>query len=689
MSFLGELKRRNVIRVAVAYLVVSWLVLQVADVVFPALHLPEWSITLVTVLLGLGFLVALVFSWIFELTPEGLVRDTGQGDHSHATRKLDVATIIAVIALIGFMLWHSSSDRGQVRAPTVADGDRGQEPAPTVATTGQDGLVLGVAVLPFENLSPDPDNAFFASGVHEDVLTFLSRVAELRVISRTSVENYADSQLSLPAIGRELGVSHVVEGSVRRAGDRVRVTVQLIDAATDEHVWAENYDRTLTDIFAIQSEIAQAIVDQVQIELSPEEVEALADLGTDNIDAYDLVIRGRELLNRSVRSSFVAETFLESVELFRRAVALDPGYRTARLALIDACASVIWFGTTEQATGCRTRIEDDIEALRAIAPGSLDVAVAEGIYRYRVQGDNAGAVEVLGPVVAQRPNDLLALTYLALAGRRLQLWDTAIDAIRRTVQIDPANRRWHRLQVEVLHNAARYDEAIAEAEAALRRFPDDAALIERHASLRLIHLGDVADFGRYVRGLDARSRAIRVPYWHYDGVFPSAEAALAWDADADPAGSPIDEWGTRARRAQMEWLAGDRSGPVTELQPMLAGFDQIVAMFGGALQARAFRAELYAMAGHREEALEMREALLREIQDSDDVVIVNSVRSMLARTLAWAGEPEAAWAELEPLIRQPNGPTDWDLVLDPFMQHTLGEVPEYQALVADVEARRR
>jgi TolB-like protein len=544
-------------------------------------------------------------------------------------------------------------------------------------------------VLPFDNLSPDPDNAFFASGVHEDVLTFLSRVAELRVISRTSVQNYVGSDLSLPAIGRELGVSHVVEGSVRRAGDRVRVTVQLIDATTDEHVWAENYDRTLTDIFAIQTEIAQAIAGQLQAELSPAEVQALSELGTDNIDAYDLVIQGRELMNQT-SVGFGASEYLEPVALFRRAVALDPDYRVAWLSLIEACGSVIWFGSAEESTDCRERIEADIDALQALAPDSADAAVAAGIYRYRVLRDNAGAVELLGPVVAERPNDLLALTYLALAGRRLDLWDTAADAMRRTIEIDPANRRWHRILLEVLGNAARYDEAIAAGEDTLLRFPDDPELLLQHAAFRLRHLGDVAHHRRVLSRLGSASLARILTYEHYDGVFPSPEAAMDWaERIVVDDGNPFDVWFSEQRVAQLAWAAGDRELPIDELEPLLPQLEQLMENLGATPQARSFLASYYAMIGRGEEALAMREEAMELIADSDDIVVVNSVRWQLARTLAFVGQPEAGWRELEPLIRQPNGPTEWDLVLDPFEQAAWQGVPAYDALVAETLARPR
>lgn len=280
MSRFAELKRRNVFRVAAAYLVLSWLLLQVGDVLFEALEVPGWGIKLVLGLLALGFVPVLVFSWAYEITPEGLKKES-EVDRSRSItpatgRKLDLVTIALVVLAVGFAVL----DRlviGRDAPATLPAPTTEPQLEPSVAAAEGDNR-RSIAVLPFSSFSDDPENAFFASGVHEDILVHLAKIHGLRVISRSSVERYAEARPAIPEIARALRVRHIREGSVRRAGGRVRVSAQLIDATADEHVWAENFDRDLDDVFAIQSEIARHIRRRLEGDL--ERRRATADFGT-------------------------------------------------------------------------------------------------------------------------------------------------------------------------------------------------------------------------------------------------------------------------------------------------------------------------------------------------------------------------------------------------------------------------
>ena len=295
MSLWAELRRRNVIRMAGLYLVVAWLVVQVVDTLLPIFDAPGWVSKVLVALLAIGFLPALVFAWVFELTPEGVKRDAEVSrEQSLVARtgqrmdRLIVAGLLAVAAVIAAgHFWP----RAEQTLPATGSGPGASGVAEKPVTVDRPDTVSagpGIAVLPFDNLSPDPDNAYFAGGIHEEVLTKLSKLAELRVISRTSMERIAEEKLDVAAIGQRLGVSHVLEGSVRRAGEQVRVTVQLIEAATDRHVWAENYDRKLDDVFAIQSEIALAIADQLKIGLARQVEASLSERRARSNAAYGL-----------------------------------------------------------------------------------------------------------------------------------------------------------------------------------------------------------------------------------------------------------------------------------------------------------------------------------------------------------------------------------------------------------------
>ena len=275
-NFFAELKRRSVYKVAVAYVVVAWLLIQVATQTFPFFEIPNWIVRAVILLLCLGFPVALVLAWAFDLTPEGLKRT--DSNEQQPARSGGRAWIY--IAVVGVLLSLALFFAGRYSAPNK------QSPASTEL------LAKSIAVLPFENLSENKENAYFVDGVQDEVITRLAKIGELRVISRTSTQRYKTRPSNLAEIAQELGVSHLVEGTVQRVGDRVRINVQLIRAANESHLWAEIYDRNLTDIFAVQTELATRIAESLQATLSGAERKAVAEKPTSNLAAYDAYLRG-------------------------------------------------------------------------------------------------------------------------------------------------------------------------------------------------------------------------------------------------------------------------------------------------------------------------------------------------------------------------------------------------------------
>src|SRR5205809_4907288 len=266
-GFFEELQRRKVYRVAAAYIIAAGFIIQIGSAVFPAWELPNWTLRLVVVLLLIGFPIALILAWAYDVTAQG-IRATpavsAPGTHRRRNLILLIATGVIVSAVAGFFLLPHASARK---------------------------IDKSIAVLPFQNLSADPENAFFTDGVQDEILNDLARIGDLKVISRTSVTQYkAGAKRSLREIAKELGVAHVVEGSVQRAANRIRVSAQLIDAKTDTHLWVESYDRPLDDVFAIQSEIAKAIASQLQAKLSPSQANTLAAKPTRDTEAYDLFL---------------------------------------------------------------------------------------------------------------------------------------------------------------------------------------------------------------------------------------------------------------------------------------------------------------------------------------------------------------------------------------------------------------
>jgi TolB-like protein len=334
MSFFEELKRRNVFRVGVAYAITVWVLIQALSIFLPTFEAPMWVMKVISIMLIAGFPVVLIFAWAYELTPEGIKRDSEvnpqQSIAPKTGRKLNNAIIVLMALAIGFLLFDRFTEGGPdpvsdplATAGASASGNQGADPS---AATGPAVSRQSIAVLPFDNRSRNEDDAFFVEGVHDDLLTNLARIGSLKVISRTSVTRYRDTSMSIPDIARELGVATIMEGAVQRAGDTVRINVQLIDANTDEHLWAEIFDRQMTagNLFAIQSEISEKIATALKATLSPAEQQKLNVQPTENLAAYNAYLRGRQLMTR--RNS---ESIDNAAAEFRRAVDLDPDFALA------------------------------------------------------------------------------------------------------------------------------------------------------------------------------------------------------------------------------------------------------------------------------------------------------------------------------------------------------------------------
>ena len=321
-SFFAELKRRNVYKVAVGYAVVGWLLIQVATQVFPFFEIPNWAVRLVVLFIVVGFPIALVIAWAFELTPGGIKR-TEEADRAYPGRSRGRAWIYVVISagLLSVGLFFL----GRYTAPN--ENKISNVPAKSIA------------VLPFENLSRDPDNAYFAEGIQDEILTRLAKVADLKVISHTSTQRYKSSPDNLPQIAKELGVAHILEGSVQKSQDQVRVNVQLINAATDAHLWADSFDRKLIDIFAVESEIAAKVADILKAKLTGAEQHAISMQPTRNTEAYQLYLKGRFFWNKRT-----GPDLQKAIDYFKQAIEKDPGYALAYVGLGDSYILLSGFG---------------------------------------------------------------------------------------------------------------------------------------------------------------------------------------------------------------------------------------------------------------------------------------------------------------------------------------------------------
>ena len=307
-GFFEELQRRKVYRVAAAYIIAAGFIIQIGSAVFPAWELPNWTLRLVVVVLLMGFPIALILAWAYDVTPQGIRATHHPGSHRRRNLLMLIASGVVISAGAGFFLLPRASARK---------------------------IDKSIAVLPFQSLSDEKENAYFADGIQDDILTNLSKIGDLKVISRMSVMSYrGDAVRNAREIGKALGVATLLEGSVRRIGNRVRVNVQLIDANNDEHIWAEDYDRDLTDVFAIQTDLAQKIAAALQAKLSPTEKARLDNRPTQNPDAYLLFVQAHDYANRT---DMFRDTSLKAEQLFEQAIKLDPNF-AARF-----CRSLRWW----------------------------------------------------------------------------------------------------------------------------------------------------------------------------------------------------------------------------------------------------------------------------------------------------------------------------------------------------------
>jgi TolB-like protein/Tfp pilus assembly protein PilF len=467
INFLAELKRRNVYNVAVAYAVVAWLLIQVATQVFPFFEFPNWAVQMVVLAMVIGFPIAVVCSWAFEMTPEGikLERDIDRRVPRKTGRKLTaLITVVAALAagVTTFRFLHSERGNAERQATLAAEIDS-----------------KSIAVLPFENLSEEKANAYFADGIQDEILTRLSKIADLKVISRTSTERYKSAPENLPEIARQLGVAHILEGSVQKQGDAVHVTVQLIKAATDSHVWADSFDRKLTDIFSVESEVAKAIADQLQVQLTGREKEVIAAKPTDNPEAYDAYLRG---LAYTMKTQNTPANYLGAQKHFREAVRLDPKFALA-WALTSYVDARGYHTTNLQPTAAlREEARQAFETALALDLNLGEAWVAKGYYHYGCVNDFETAVRCYEQARKFLPNSSLIPQSLAFVARDQGQWERSESYFNEAERLDPRSVSLLTRHAQFYIALRRFPEALRKLDQILKIVPNDIdALVEKAA----------------------------------------------------------------------------------------------------------------------------------------------------------------------------------------------------------------
>lgn len=442
-SFIKELSRRNVLRVALAYAVVAWVVAQVSELALDSFGAPDWTIKTILFLLALGFPVALIFAWVFEMTPAGIKLDKNAGKSESTRRstgrKLDitVAALLAIV-LMYFGVGHLAGDPSSDTLSTASDGDAYE----VVATERQ-----SIAVLPFVNMSGNEENEYFSDGLTEEILNLLASIQEMRVIGRTSSFAFKGKNEDLRTIGSQLGVNTVLQGSVRRSGDRLRITAQLIDTSDGSTIWSDNYDRTMTDIFEVQESVAAAIIDALNVHAGSA---PLRGRPTQNTDAYMQFLKARIAVNLF--------EFRRAEEILLKVVEVDPQFAEAH----ELLAYVYWYlgGTSvdsvsgQQAVGTAARVARmiDPDLLLAVA---LDKSANTRPYSFNVE------IEALERVIDKQADNSWALGILIFRLIETGYLEEAVGVAQRFVQIDPLSAAAHNRLFEALYAAGRTSEALA------------------------------------------------------------------------------------------------------------------------------------------------------------------------------------------------------------------------------------
>jgi len=666
-SFFTELQRRNVLRAAAFYAAAAWLLVQVATQVFPFFNVSNSVVRLVVVAAIVGFPPALIFAWFYELTPQGIKRES-QIDRSDpqvraAGKRYDRWIIVALGLAVVLLL----ADRFMPRN-TVVD----------VPVNGQ-----SIAVLPFENLSADQSNAYFADGIQDEILTRLAKIGALKVISRTSTQQYASKPGNLPQIARQLGVATVLEGSVQRAGNAVRVTVQLIKAATDEHLWAETYDRQLDDIFGVETEVAQAIASELQIKLSGGERTAVAARSTANAAAYDAYLRARAI--EAHEPNLTTDVLRNVLALYGDAVKLDPGFALAwaRLAIVK---SFMYANFIDRSPTQLDQVKQAADTALRLQPELGEAYLALGYYRYRGLRDYAGGLQAFEQARQRLPNNPDVLSSIGYIERRQGKWRESIAHQEQATALDPH-------AVPMLGELANTYAALREfaqtrstLDRALAQVPDSAKLIAGKASTYQVE-GNLDASGKLLAGLpidvkDPESFTVHIDQMLLQRRFDDALAVLS-DAvtKPQPAGDP---WQTYCQIfiAWAQTWSGDKVAAHASFERALAVINSLYRSDSDDAKLSQGYAITYAGLGDEEQALKWAK---RGVElNAGDAFLLPRSEATLAQVLAVFGHADAAVAMVPHLLEVPNGETRATMRLHPVWD-PLRKDPAFLKLVADAD----
>ena len=652
-GFFGEVRRRKVYRVAAAYIIAAGGVIQLASAAFPAWELPSWTLRLLIVCLLMGFPVALMLAWAFDITAEGIQATPDvatSGRHTRRNMILLIACGLILSAAAGFFL------------------------LPRVAAHKID---RSIAVLPFQNLSDEKENAYFADGIQDDVLTNLSKIGDLKVISRTSVMPYRATKSNAREIGKSLGVGTILEGSVRRVGNRVRVNVQLIDVANDQHIWAEDYDRELTDVFAIQSDLSQKIAGELRAKLSPTEKAQIERKPTENSEAYLAFVEGHDLLTRPDRLRADTE---KAEQLFEKATRLDPNFAGAFAAL--AWVEDWMYHTFDPTPARKARAHAAAEEALRLEPNLPEAHLALGFYHYYCERDYQRALDEFAIARKRLPNS--ADVYLAIGAiqRRQGKWAESTANMEKAASLSPKD-------VILLINLADNYSATDDFERADRLFdraieaaPNSVGPRLGKAMLAADLKGDLSEIDTQLVQVESRTQsdAENTFYQAYllmlQRKFEQALAVLKQLPD-----------NVRGDEKPKEYLEGALYTFLNDKQRAHSAFQRARPILEKAIQQGFDDASRHmtlgmvlACLGEKNAAIAEGKRAVALLPESQDALDGPKTTLGLAQIYAWTGENDAALELLERSLITPAGVTVSSLKLNPIWDPLRSDA-RFQALI--------
>ena len=668
-NIFAELKRRNVYKVAVAYIVAGWALAQGIAQVFPVFDVPDWIVRLIVVLIVVGFPFALIFAWAFEITPEGVKRTAEADAMPRSARPMNRAWIYIVVA--GAMISVGLFFLGRYTA-----GNR---------ITSSDEK-KSIAVLPFASLSDDKNDAYFADGVQDQILNNLAKVSDLKVISHTSVRQYkTGAERNMREIGRQLGVAYIMEGSVQRARDRLRINAQLIDARTDTHIWAETYDRTAADLFAIQSELAQSIVTQLKAKLSPQQKAEIEERPTQDLDAFELYLQAKAIIDSYVNATDVRAALLQALKSLDESIQRDPNFVSA-YCYVARANDLLFFFDLDPTPDRISRADAAVKAALRLRTDSAEAHFARADYLFRCLRDYDRALEELAIARLGLPNSTPFFILSGYITRRRNHFHEAERDFSTAFALDPRNPNAYNLLADTYVLQRRFPEAVRVYDNVLAAGEQTPIVRFRRASCILWRTGDTGPFREILTKYpDMEFAGGQTPARSWmailDGNYAEAERVLTASARQDFQDIDFSFYFPKSWYQAMVARAKGDSARAT------AAFRECREILAQRLVVKPEHARTIAVLAQVDAGLGQKDLAIREAQHAIDLMPISKdiydgalVLEGLAQVYVWSGDRDRAIELVQKLLTIPGYINYGRLKLHPLWSPLRGD-PRFEKIV--------